>query len=160
VAEPRSAAAEPTRPVQRLVAAENPAAVAKSLPAREIAVRLSDQLSKSVDVRVFEKGGKIEVAVRTSDQNLSNSLRAELGQLVGNLQKEGFHARAWVPLDPGQPQRLGESRMGEGDGLDPRAGRQPYQGGSGQEKHSRRDESQLAWSEELESNASQTEETT
>ena len=160
VAEPRSAAAAPTRPVQRLVAAENPAAVAKSLPAREIAVRLSDQLSKSVDVRVFEKGGKIEVAVRTSDQNLSNSLRAELGQLVGSLQKEGFHARAWVPLDPGQPQRLSESRMGEGDGLDPRAGRQPYQGGSGQEKHSRRDESQLAWSEELESNASQTEETT
>ena len=66
-------------------------------PAREIALRLSSGESGGVDVRITERGGKVQVAVRTSDADLSRSLQSGLGELVGRLEKKGYSTETWTP---------------------------------------------------------------
>ena len=68
-----------------------------SQPIREISFRLA-AASTNVDIQVAQRAGKVQVAVRTSDQELSESLQANLGDLVGRLQDKGFRTETWTPV--------------------------------------------------------------
>ncbi len=68
-------------------------------PAREISLRLPGADAGGVDLRITEKAGKVQVTVRTDDEALSHSLRSDLGELVGRLEKKGFTTETWVPGD-------------------------------------------------------------
>jgi hypothetical protein len=65
-------------------------------PIREISFRLAGA-SANVDVQIAERAGKIQVAVRTPDQDLAKSLQTNLGELVGHLEQKGFRTDAWTP---------------------------------------------------------------
>ncbi len=77
-------------------------------PIREISFRLATA-SASVDVQVAQRAGKIQVAVRTADQDLAKSLQNNLGELVGHLEDKGFRAETWNPI----AEQHGYSSVGE-----------------------------------------------
>lgn len=66
-------------------------------PMRQISLKLASPGSASVDVQLTQKAGKLQVAVRTQDPQLTQSLQTGLGDLVGRLQDRGFKSQAWIP---------------------------------------------------------------
>jgi len=66
--------------------------------ARQISFKLAGAASGNVNVLFTEKAGKVEVAVRTPDQNLTKSLQADLGDLVARLDASGLKAETWTPI--------------------------------------------------------------
>ena len=75
---------------------ESPAATS---PRPAIARDLSLQVEgiPGVAVQLSERAGKINVAVRTGDTELSKSLQSGLGELVTQLENHGFKTDAWTP---------------------------------------------------------------
>lgn len=68
-----------------------------SQPARQISFKLAGA-SSNVNVLFTDKAGKVEVAVRTPDQNLTKSLQADLGDLVARLEASGLRTETWAPM--------------------------------------------------------------
>jgi hypothetical protein len=54
-----------------------------------------------VEVRLTERGGEVEVAVRTPDARLAGALREDLPALSSRLAESGFRAETWHPASPG-----------------------------------------------------------
>jgi hypothetical protein len=71
-------------------------------PIREISFRLAADTA-NVDVQVAQRAGKVQVAVRTTDQDLAKSLQTNLGELVGRLEDKGFRTEAWTPAAAQHP---------------------------------------------------------
>jgi hypothetical protein len=76
---------------------ESPPEPAKLVaPAREIQVQVN-RGEQRVDVRLTERNGDIQVAVRTPDSQLAGSLREDLPLLSSRLEQAGFRAETWHP---------------------------------------------------------------
>ena len=82
----------PTAPAE-----SEPTNAVQTPPIREISLRLATA-SANVDVQVTQRGGKIQVAVRASDQDLAKSLQTNLGELMGRLEDKGFRTETWSPI--------------------------------------------------------------
>jgi hypothetical protein len=64
---------------------------------RQISLNLSTDDSTQVNIGFTERAGKVLVAVRTTDHALTQSLRTDLGDLVGRLEGKGFKTETWIP---------------------------------------------------------------
>ena len=64
-------------------------------PVRDIRLQVGGE--RRVDVRVTERGGEVQVAVRTPDSRLAGVLRDELPTLSARLEQSGFRAETWHP---------------------------------------------------------------
>jgi hypothetical protein len=64
---------------------------------RQISLNLSSNDSTQVNIGFTERAGKVLVAVRTPDTDLAQSLRTDLGDLVGRLEAKGFKTETWTP---------------------------------------------------------------
>lgn len=71
----------------------------RSEPAREISIRIPSAGNGSVDVRIVERDGKVQVTVRGSDTQLNSALRGELTELVHTLDQKGYKTETWTPGD-------------------------------------------------------------
>lgn len=73
--------------------------VHSAAPLHEISLRLAvgTAATTKVDVQLAERAGRVQVAVRTNDQDLTKSLQGNLGDLVGRLEEKGFKTEAWAP---------------------------------------------------------------
>ena len=68
---------------------QNPAPAA----AAQISIRLdAEGDSDRVELRIRERGGEVQVAVRTSDAEMAGSLRQDLGELVKRLENRSSSA--------------------------------------------------------------------
>jgi flagellar hook-length control protein FliK len=56
----------------------------------DLTMRLQGQSGENINVRVFERGGEIQVAVRSSDPAVANIIRHELPGLQNNLEHAGW----------------------------------------------------------------------
>ena len=72
--------------------------VAATGAARQISLKLPGSGDSNVAVQLTERAGRIEVAVRSGDAQLTKSLQSGLGDLVTRLENQGFKTQAWVPL--------------------------------------------------------------
>jgi hypothetical protein len=114
--------------------------------ARQISLKLTGDDATKVSVDLSEKGGKVQVAVRTADPDLAKSLQTDLGDLVGRLEGKGFKTEAWVPAvsrhtPAAAPERSGSTNSQDdprhsGSDSDQRQGR-PGQNGSNQRQQAR-----------------------
>jgi hypothetical protein len=92
-----STPAEPPQP-------EAAAAPAPAQVLREVSLVVPGRMSADgtpgpqVEVRVVERTGDVQVAVRTADPQLNSSLRQDLPQLVSQLSERGYRAETWQPL--------------------------------------------------------------
>lgn len=78
----------------------NPAPTARSLQLD------LNSAGERVAVRLAERGGTVQVDVRTSDSRLAGALREDLPQLAARMEQTGFRAEAWHPATAATPDRL------------------------------------------------------
>ncbi len=114
--------------------------------ARQISLQLTGDDSTKVNVDFSERAGKVQVAVRTADPDLTKSMRTDLGDLVERLESKGFKTEAWVPassrhVPAAAPEQSGSSNgqtnpRHSGSAMGQRQGRQG-QNGSNQRQQAR-----------------------
>ena len=95
-----SVAAEPAPPA---AAPASPAVPPPSQPpatARNIHLEVN-RGNQRVEVRLTERGGEVQVAVRTPDARLASALREDLPTLSSRLAESGFRAETWHPASSG-----------------------------------------------------------
>lgn len=56
-----------------------------------------ESLNSGVDVKLMERGGVIQVSVRTGDRELTGDIRGRLNELVDSLSGKGYETRTWTP---------------------------------------------------------------
>ena len=123
--------------------------------------------AEQVSLRVVERAGEVQVAVRTSDPQLADALRQNLGDLVSDLAGRGYRAETWQPLAGSGTEasvlpRAGSTGpdSGPGQGFPGQAGDGSRNGGStaGQQQQQRRgrDPEQPSWLQALTSSAART----
>ena len=66
-------------------------------PFRQISLKLSTDDSTRVNLDLIEKAGKVQVTVRTPNNELAKSLQTDLGDLIGRLESKGFKTESWIP---------------------------------------------------------------
>jgi hypothetical protein len=98
-AEPRPAAAPEPRAGAEL---PKPPAAARNI---QLDVNGGD---RRVEVRLTERGGEVQVAVRTPDAHLASTLRDDLPALSSRLAESGFRAETWHSVSPGASSGPGE----------------------------------------------------
>ncbi|HXN46332.1 MAG TPA: hypothetical protein VN893_06800, partial [Bryobacteraceae bacterium] len=59
---------------------------------------VNGRAGEQVSLRVVERGGEVQVAVRTADPQLAGDLRQNLPDLVSELSGRGYRAETWQPL--------------------------------------------------------------
>ena len=69
----------------------------RAQPTRDITVKVEGSEMANADVRLSDRGGKIVVSVRSQSPELAQSLRADLGDLVGRLENQGYRSDAIIP---------------------------------------------------------------
>ena len=87
---PRSSEASRAQPANEPPATET----VKAAPLREISLKVRGDTDAGVDVHILEDKGKVHVEVRTADSHLATSLRENVGDLVGNLDKSGYRTES------------------------------------------------------------------
>ena len=65
----------------------SPSPIPQAAAASQIAIRLDSNDSAPVELRIRERGGEVQIAVRSSDPSVATDLRQDLGDLVKRLQQ-------------------------------------------------------------------------
>ena len=86
-------AATPT--AMQLDSATPPAPPDAGQAARSVTVRIQSEDNGTANVVFTDRGGEVQVTVRSSDAALTHSLRSDLGSLSGGLQQHGFDVKLW-----------------------------------------------------------------
>lgn len=68
---------------------------------REISLRIPGSNNSTVDLHLIDRGGRLHIAVRTAEAELTTSLRRNLGDLVARMERQGFRAEIWTPAGMG-----------------------------------------------------------
>jgi hypothetical protein len=90
------------------VEAQNEPVERAAAAVRDISLNLSTK-DQNVQVRLSERGGELQVTVRTPDSTLSHGLREGLSDLVGRLERGGYRAETWQPAGSDTKDRGHES---------------------------------------------------
>jgi hypothetical protein len=148
---PAKATTESARP--QLLEQQGDSGVRAGESVHNISLRLTNADQSTVQVRLTERAGELQVSVRTPDVSLTRGLRDGLPDLMGRLQVNGYRADTWQPggngnsagQDQGQDAPShGNSQKGNSDG----SGSQGQQQSS---QHQQQDEQTPKWVRELES---------
>jgi hypothetical protein len=129
--------------------AEKPLSAA---PAQRISLTVSDSQNKPVEVHLVERGGEVRVSVRSADEAMSHSMRADLGSLSGKLAQSGYNAESYTPAAANTASFSNERQSPEGRESSNGGRQNPQQNQSGGQQQSSRDGrgQRPAWVEELE----------
>jgi hypothetical protein len=127
----------------------------KAGPLKELSIQVGPTQQDRVELRVVDRSGEVQVAVRASNPDVAQGLRQGLSDLVGRLEQNGYRAEAWRPGGtvasvPG----TGESRQKEMQFQ--RDGSEPQSGGSqqGRQQNSQNQNYRPRWVQELEGSIS------
>ena len=119
-------------------------------PIKQLSIQVGQLPQQKVEVRVVERAGELQVAVRSANPDLAQGLRQGVSDLVSQLQQSGFHADAWRPGTPASSAPAGaekpQTQAGpqHNNSQNPSGGQQDRQ--QGNQNPSRRPQ----WVEELE----------
>ncbi len=119
---------------------------------QDITVRIAQPEAPSVDLHVTQRGGEIQVAVRTPDAALQTSLRQNLNVLTTSLERAGYRADAIAPSSAASSQtnsRELDSESSHDASADSRDRRQQPQQ-QHQQQQNQRDQRAARWLDELE----------
>jgi hypothetical protein len=140
------------QPLIRTQATEKPAPAARPQPVRDIAMRVSPEAAKPVDIRLSERAGKVEVTVRTQDPELRTALQSDVGHLVERLEGDGFHTKVWTPATPASVSRMSESGNLSNDTAQDAPQHRGSQEQPGGQRRQHQGDPDIDWIEEFESN--------
>lgn len=80
-------------------------------PLRDLDIRLSGD-AQPVDIRLRERGGRLDISVRTGDAVLAKQMQSDLVDLVRNLESHGYDATIRKATDTGDGP-VGDVRVSE-----------------------------------------------
>jgi hypothetical protein len=111
---------------------ERPAAAAlpdtsaspKSEPLRDLSLRIGTSPTNQVEVKLQERAGELHVAVLSSSPALTTDLRQQVGDLVGKLDRAGYHAETFG-ASPSLASKQSDSQSGAGQQQEPSGRQQP-----------------------------------
>jgi len=66
-------------------------------PLKQLSIQMGQDPQQRVDVRIVERAGELQVAVRAANPDVAQGLRQGISDLVGQLEQSGYHADAWRP---------------------------------------------------------------
>ena len=66
-------------------------------PLKDLSIQVGQTQNDKVELRVVERSGELQVAVRASNPDVAQGLRQGLPDLVDRLEQNGFRAEAWRP---------------------------------------------------------------
>lgn len=124
-------------------------------PLKELSIQVGQTPQERVELRIVDRSGEVQVAVRSSNPDVAQGLRQGLSDLVGRLEQNGYRAEAWRPGGTVTSiQGTGESRQKEMQFQ--RDGSQSQSGGSqqGRQQNSQNQTYRPRWVQELEGSLS------
>jgi hypothetical protein len=124
-------------------------------PIKEISMRIEAAEGQKVDVRIVQRAGDLQIAVKSADDVTTQGLRHGLSDLANRLNETGYHAETWRPGQQAAPESSttsseNPSHQSQSDGS------QSNSGGPQQDRDQRHNNpsNRPHWIEELESNLS------
>ena len=128
-----------------------PAAKAPA-PVKELSIQVGQTQQDRVQLRVVERAGELQVAVRANNPEMTQGLRQGLSQLADRLEQSGFRTDTWRPgSNVSTVQSGSESRQKQADPQN--NGSQSQSGGSQQERRQgNQQQSRPQWVMELDGN--------
>jgi hypothetical protein len=124
-------------------------------PMKELLIRIEAAEGQKVDVRIVQRAGDLQIAVKSADDITTQGLRHGLADLANRLNETGYHAEAWRPGQQAAMENSGASpqntsHQSQSDGS------QSNSGGPQQDRGQRHNNpsNRPPWIEELESNLS------
>jgi hypothetical protein len=122
-------------------------------PMRDISVRVESAQGQNVDIRIVQRAGDLQIAVKSDDTNTTQGLRQGLTELSNRLNESGYQAETWRP---GHATAAAESAAESGNSShQPPSGDAQSNPGSSQQNRGQRDNNpsnRPRWIQELESN--------
>jgi hypothetical protein len=135
---------------------DNPAADQQTRPAglmKDISVRVENSQGQNVDVRIVQRAGDLQIAVKSANLDTTQSLRNGLSELTNRLNASGYQAETWKPGL--QAAASSESSSGSGNSSDqPPSGDSQSNSSWSQQNQGQRDNNpsnRPRWISELES---------
>jgi hypothetical protein len=112
---------------------------------KEVAIRLQNPSGETINVKLVDQGGQVQVLVRSSDPATATSLRQDLSSLTSNLDRAGWNSDISLPTGTSfEP--VAQTRQADHDSQDTPSQRQAeWQ----QEMPKKRYSSSDAWDEML-----------
>lgn len=130
-------------------------------PMKDISVRVESAKGENVDIRIVQRAGDLQIAVKSADGDITQGLRHGLSDLSNRLNASGYDAETW---QPGQHTTTAETAAKAGDSPHhPPSGDSQAHSGWSQQHRGQRDNNpsnRPRWIQELESKASGTAEST
>lgn len=162
-AEAEPAAAQPridtAKALEQSSAVQTPgvdAAAKPATPLRELSIQMGQASQDRVEVRVVDRSGELQVAVRSANPDLTQGLRQGLPELVNRLEQNGFHAEAWRPGTTASAiPSAGDTRQRPMQSQQDPSQSQSQSGGQQSRQNNRQNQSNRPqWVQELEGNLS------
>jgi hypothetical protein len=108
---------QPTQPLDArptVAALPDAATASKTEPVRDLSIRIGNTAGNQVDVKIQERAGEVHVSVLSSNSALTSDLRQQVGDLVGKLDRAGYHAETFKPnSSTPSPQSPNQSDSGQ-----------------------------------------------
>ena len=123
-------------------------------PMKELTMRIEAAEGQKVDVRIVQRAGDLQIAVKSADDVTTQGLRHGLADLANRLNETGYHAETWRP---GQQATLESSASNQSQSDQSQSdGSQSNSSGSQQDRGQRHNNpsNRPHWIDELESNLS------
>jgi len=123
-------------------------------PMKDLSVRVESAQGQSVDIRIVQRAGDLQIAVKSDDTNTTQGLRQGLTELSNRLNESGYQAETWRP---GHAVATAESAAESGNSSQhqPPSGDAQSNPGSSHQNRGQRDNNpsnRPRWIQELESN--------
>ncbi|MGD1070280.1 MAG: hypothetical protein ABSB15_09075 [Bryobacteraceae bacterium] len=122
-------------------------------PMKDISVRVESTQGQNVDVRIVQRAGDLQIAVKSDDNLTTQGLRQGLSELTNRLNESGYQTETWRPgHSAAAPESAGESGNSSHQ---PPSGDAQSNSGSSQHNRGQRDNNpsnRPRWIQELQSN--------
>ena len=121
---------------------------------RPIEMRLPAEADTGIRLRVVERDGSIQVAVRAETPELAVRLREDIGDLVARMQAQGLAGEFWTAGAECRSESPADARFSRENFEDPSGRRGFFGQGEPREGEPRKDPPAPAWLESLDDPAS------
>ena len=93
--------------------------------AKEVAIRLEGQSGQTINVKLTDQGGQVQVSVRSNDPAAATALRGDLSSLASNLDKAGWKPEITAVVAGTSLEAVSQTRQPDRNNQDSQGSRQP-----------------------------------
>lgn len=112
-------------PATPLLAETKDSAAAATGSAKEVAIRLEGQSGQTINVKLVDQGGQVQVSVRSNDPAAATALRGDLSSLASNLDKAGWKPEITTVAGTGSMETVSQTRQSDRNSQDSQGSKQP-----------------------------------